>query len=77
MNYEPGDRIIYQTFGGERRLVKVLERHGDVKNGLPGFDAEIIGGGEHDGMAVWGYDYQIVATPQRPDGIGGSGEVTA
>ena len=66
-NYREGDTIAYKSFG-DPRIVKVTARYPDVKNGRPGFDGEVIGGAE-DGLSVWGYDSQIIATPGRPDGI--------
>jgi hypothetical protein len=50
--YNIGDVIEYKTFCGPR-IVKVTERHADVKNGRPGFS----GSNEHGNY--WGYDYQF------------------
>jgi hypothetical protein len=59
MDYEAGDVIVYQTFGGGLRRVRVLGRLPDVKHGRPGFDGTVVSGREK-GLDVWGYDYQIV-----------------
>jgi hypothetical protein len=57
MEYEVGDTITYQTFGGGYRTVVVIEKHENVKNGEPGFDGAEPGG---DDAQWWGYDHQIV-----------------
>jgi hypothetical protein len=59
MDYEAGDVIVYQTFGGSLRRVRVEQRLSNVKRGRPGFDGTVVSGPEK-GMPVWGYDYQIV-----------------
>jgi hypothetical protein len=59
MDYEAGDVIVYQTFGGGLRRVKVEQRLANVKRGRPGFDGTVVSGPEK-GKPVWGYDYQIV-----------------
>ncbi|MGH8975472.1 MAG: hypothetical protein ACRD0C_19980 [Acidimicrobiia bacterium] len=59
MDYEAGDVIVYQTFGGGLRRVKVERRLSNVKRGQPGFDGTVVSGPEK-GMPVWGYDDQIV-----------------
>jgi hypothetical protein len=51
--------IVYRTFGGGLRRVRVLERLPDVKRGRPGFDGTVVSGPER-GLDVWGYDDQIV-----------------
>ncbi len=51
-----GDRVVYLTFADEPRCGTVIGSYADVSNGLPGFDMEC-----DDGLAVWGYDAQIVA----------------
>lgn len=56
--YEVGDVIEYVAFAGERRQVRVTFKSSDIKNGRPGFDGELAGGGP--GSEVWGYDSQIV-----------------
>ncbi len=59
MDYEAGDVIVYRTYGGGLRRVRVLERLRDVKRGRPGFDGTVVSGPEK-GLDVWGYDDQIV-----------------
>jgi hypothetical protein len=59
MDYEAGDVIVYRTFGGGLRRVRVLERLSNVKHGRPGFDGTVVSGPE-TGKDVWGYDHQIV-----------------
>jgi hypothetical protein len=73
MDYSVGDTIEYRDFLGDRRQVRVTERHGDIKNGRPGFDGVVVGpscggDGPQDGQTVWGYDDQItsVATTREP-----------
>lgn len=46
MDYEAGDVIVYRTFGGGLRRVRVLERLHDVKRGRPGFDGMVVSGPE-------------------------------
>lgn len=68
VEYEAGDVIWYRPFGGGLRRVTVGERLADVKRGRPGFDGIVVSGPEK-GMAVWGYDDQIVPLrPVRSDG---------
>ena len=50
-----GEMIVYCTFSGMRRAVKVTAVHEDVKNGHPGFD-----GVDTSGNSCWGYNDQIV-----------------
>ena len=59
MEYEAGDVICYQPFGGGLRRVRVVERLSDVKHGRPGFSGVVVSGPEKD-LPVWGYDYQLV-----------------
>jgi hypothetical protein len=59
VEYDAGDVIWYRPFGGGLRRVIVEERLADVKNGRPGFDGLVLSGPEK-GVAVWGYDDQIV-----------------
>jgi hypothetical protein len=59
MDYEAGDVIVYQPFGGGLRRVRVEQRLANVKRGRPGFDGVVVSGPEN-GQPVWGYDYQIV-----------------
>jgi len=66
-DYREGDTVAYQPHLGDARIVRVFARFPDIKNGLPGFEAVVYGGRE-DGQTVWGYDSQIIATPDRPDG---------
>lgn len=54
IEYEVGDTITYETFGGTPRTVVVRARYDDVKNGLPGFT------GDNSEGSFWGYDDQIV-----------------
>lgn len=58
-HYEVGDTITYSPFGGGVRYVLVNNKEDDVKNGLPGFDGELIVDGP-TGEYVWGYDNQIL-----------------
>jgi hypothetical protein len=55
MDYNVGDEITYALWGGGLRTGIVTEKHGDVKNGQPGFDMVCADGGTY-----WGYDDQIV-----------------
>ena len=57
MQYEVGDTIQYQPFGGDLRTVVVTNREDDIKNGRPGFDGHLVGA---PGARCWGYDSQIV-----------------
>ena len=50
-----GDVIIYATYGGEHRTVKVTFVSQDIKNGRAGFDGVTL-----EGLPVWGYCSQIV-----------------
>jgi hypothetical protein len=59
-SYQVGDDITYVTFGGGRRKVRVRQKSGDIKNGRPGFDGEIIAPADEAGGSAWGYDDQIV-----------------
>ena len=59
MEYEAGDVIWYQHFGGGLRQVRVDECLADVKHGRPGFSGVVVSGPEK-GNAVWGYDSQII-----------------
>jgi hypothetical protein len=59
MDYEAGDVIVYQPFGGGLRRVRVEQRLANVKRGRPGFDGVVVSGPEK-GQPVWGYDDQIV-----------------
>jgi hypothetical protein len=54
LNYRVGDTITYRPFGGGTRTVVVINKHGDINNGRPGFD------GDNDEGHYWGYDEQIV-----------------
>jgi hypothetical protein len=60
-----GDIVTYRPFGGGVRRVRVTGWEADVKNGRPGFDADLISSDPSDpdddlGLAVWGYDDQIL-----------------
>ena len=59
LDYDAGDVIVYQTFGGGLRRVRVEQRLANVKRGRPGFDGVVVSGPEK-GKPVWGYDDQIV-----------------
>ena len=50
-----GEMIVYRTFGGTRRAVRVTQVLANVKNGFPGFDGE-----DHAGNQYWGYSDQIL-----------------
>lgn len=54
--YNVGDVIEYRTFGGDIRRVRVTFKSDDIKNGLPGFDGDLVNGKG----TFWGYDDQIV-----------------
>lgn len=62
MNYEVGDVIEYQTFGGRPR--RVLVTHKADVNGWPGFDGICIEGAD-PGMTCWGYNDQITRVVRR------------
>jgi len=55
MSYKVGSRIAYRTFDGSTRIVVVIEKHADIKNGCAGFIGNML-----NGASVWGYDSQIV-----------------
>lgn len=59
MQYNIGSVIVYRSFGGSRRTVKVENMEDDIKNGRPGFDGTLIVNGEETDEGVWGYDSQI------------------
>lgn len=70
--YKVGDVIEQEVFGGQRRFVLVGERHGCIKNGMPGFDGRQcdrhgseIGRDDPIGNGVWGYDYQVIRVVKR------------
>ena len=68
INYNVGDEITYRLFSGGIRHVLVTNKEDDVKNGRPGFDGEIVLGGQSDPKgsgAVWGYDEQIVSIVKK------------
>ena len=50
-----GEMIVYRTFSGMWRSVKVTAVYEVVKNGSPGFD-----GVDRDGNSFWGYNDQII-----------------
>ena len=66
MDYQIGDVITYQPFGGGTRRVRVTHKEPDIKNGRPGFDGQLIGD-VPDGLGdgVWGYDDQILMVSRR------------
>ena len=55
MEYNIGDTVTYETWGGALRTGTVTGKHADIKNGRPGFDMTT-----DMGNTVWGYDDQIV-----------------
>lgn len=55
MDYNVGDTITYVTTMGELRTGVVMLKEADINKGRPGFDMKMA-----DGLAVWGYDDQIV-----------------
>jgi hypothetical protein len=60
--YKVGDRVIQWCFGirEAERVVRVIARHANVKNGRAGFD------GTCNGSLVWGYDSDVQAViPER------------
>lgn len=59
--YEIGNIICYEAFGGTRRYVRVIGKDSDIKNGRAGFDGVTI----DSGMSVWGYDSQIICVDRR------------
>lgn len=60
MEYNIGDTVVYRTFGGDKRTVRVTFKSDDIKNGRPGFDGVVVSStaGLPD-TRVWGYDDQI------------------
>jgi len=50
-----GEMIVYRTFSGMWRSVRVTAVYETVKNGQPGFD-----GVDRDGNSFWGYNDQII-----------------
>lgn len=65
-NYEVGDIIEYNAFGGELRRVLVESKSENIKNDRPGFDGVLVAAPEDDQWRdVWGYDDQIVRVVTR------------
>ena len=64
MDYQVGDIVTYQPFGGGMRRVRVTHKEPDIKRGEPGFDGVLLGG-EDAGELVWGYDDQILMVSRR------------
>ncbi|MEE8397007.1 MAG: hypothetical protein V3S29_13195 [bacterium] len=62
-DYEVGDVVLQDPFGGGRRQVVVTARHIDVKNGRPGFSGHILG----SPATVWGYDVQVAGVSFEPE----------
>ena len=63
MDYNVGDIVAQKTTLGGIRYVRVTEKILNIKNGLPGFDGDLV---LRDGTpvetefdGVWGYDNQI------------------
>lgn len=66
MNYEVGDLIVQQSFGGPRTVL-VIAKYNEIKNGFPGFDAVKIPYDPNDWLnGAWGYDHQVTKVI-RPD----------
>ena len=51
-----GEMIVYRTFTGMRRSVRVIHVSPNIKNGQPGFDAV-----DQVGNTYWGYNDQILS----------------
>ena len=66
-DYEVGDVVEYETFGGRPRRVLVSYKSHDIKNGEPGFDGTLIGPGSEP-FGVWGYSRQIIAVHKTTRG---------
>lgn len=62
ISYAVGDLILQHCFGSpsHARLVRVTEKHDDVKNGRPGFSGVTPGG-----MTVWGYDSDVAEIREK------------
>lgn len=65
IDYKVGDVVEYRPFGGGIRRVEVTNKDADVKNGLPGFDGELVDAGDQEWRGVWGYDDQIIRVVRR------------
>jgi len=55
IDFNIGDVVAYEPFGGGERIVVVVDR--DEHNGQPAFDGDLLGTDALRG--VWGYDDQI------------------
>lgn len=62
MNYEIGDLVRYELWGGGTRVGVVTSKEDDIKNGRPGFGIRTADGGR-----FWGYDDQIIGVDRRDD----------
>lgn len=60
--YSVGDVIEYRTFDDSIRMVRVTEKHDDVKKGRPGFTGLMVAPSAFP--EVWGYDSQVVRVVQ-------------
>ena len=56
MEYEENDVVTYRPFGGGSRVIRVVNKEEDIKNGFPGFDGVDLSGEQ----TYWGYDSQII-----------------
>jgi hypothetical protein len=54
-SYNVGDKVTWNSMG-VRKTGIVIGREEDIKNGRPGFDAELP-----DGNTAWGYDHDIIS----------------
>jgi hypothetical protein len=64
IDYAPGDLITYRNHLDQSVRCIVLERHANIKNGQPGFDAITDESREEQ---VWGYDSQITSVIHRSE----------
>lgn len=58
MDYRENSIIEYSPFGGGTRRVRVTNVEDEVKNGMPGFDGDLLDGEIVVGQ-VWGYSDQV------------------
>lgn len=62
MDYNVGDVVAQKTTLGGIRHVRVTEKIQNIKNGLPGFDGDLVlrdGTPVEAEYGVWGYENQI------------------
>jgi len=66
-DYNVGDTIAYQPFGGGERIIVVDDKDSNIKNGEPGFGGRLVNPGPDDWADVWGYDFQITRVVKRKE----------